>query len=227
MMAALTIAAGCGTGPTPDRSAQRARTITIATSVFPSSINEYVAQTRSLDTAFHYFMLYMPLAAEQADFEDGPATLKPRLARSWSFSEDHRVLTFLLRDDARWSDGTPITADDVRFTWQAQTSPEVGWSGAGTKAGITDVEAVDAYTVRFHYREPYANQLVDAVQGVIVPAHVWRELPLLRGATSGHGFASMRCRVDPSFSSAGRTASVWCLGAMSTITLMTCQVMTH
>ena len=42
---------------------------------------------------------------------------QPALASSWDVSEDGRVFTFTLRDDARWHDGRPVTTDDVAFTY--------------------------------------------------------------------------------------------------------------
>ena len=51
----------------------------------------------------------------------------------------------------------PITAEDVRWTWQAQTSPEVAWSYADLKDGITDVEVVDPHTVRFRFEAAYSH----------------------------------------------------------------------
>src|SRR5690606_25518226 len=41
---------------------------------------------------------------------------KPWLARSWKWSEDKLSLEIALRDDVTWHDGTPLTADDVRFS---------------------------------------------------------------------------------------------------------------
>src|ERR1035437_5839016 len=47
----------------------------------------------------------------------GPdGTLLPDLARSWSVSQDGKDYTFLLRDDAYWDDGQPVTSADVLFT---------------------------------------------------------------------------------------------------------------
>ena len=95
------------------------------------------------------------MLSEQADFAEHPPTFAPELAGATSWSEEHRSLTFHLREDAVWSDGVPITAEDVRWTWQAQVSPEIAWSYADLKDAITDVEVVDPHTVRYHFREAY------------------------------------------------------------------------
>ncbi|MEJ0053494.1 MAG: peptide ABC transporter substrate-binding protein [bacterium] len=98
--------------------------------------------------------------------------LIPVLAESYSVSEDGKEYTFVLRNDLVWSDGAPITADDVAFTVgkaqdAALKSPELAnWSGVKT-------EALDARTVRFTLGKPYAPFLANATLGIL-PAHLWR-----------------------------------------------------
>lgn len=121
--------------------------------------------------------LYVQLVREQPALADAPPAFKPDLARSWEWSTDHKVVTFHLRDDVRWSDGEPVTAEDVRFTWRAQTSPEVAWDSAYVKEFIDDVEVVDPLTVRFHFSRAYSTQLLDANEDFIFPAHVWGQVP--------------------------------------------------
>lgn len=177
LVLALTLACGDG-GEAPSGDSPKETSVVIAVTLLPSGINEYVSRGTVMDTAIEYFMLYLPLTEEQTDFQEGPASFLPRLAERWAFSDDRRKLTFFLREDAVWSDGVPITAADVRFTWQAQVHPDVGWFGATSiKVPIQDVEVVDDHTVVFHYEEAYANQLVDVSQGVILPAHKFGELP--------------------------------------------------
>jgi oligopeptide transport system substrate-binding protein len=57
-----------------------------------------------------------------------PNTLEPipAVAESWDISADGRTYTFHLRQDARWSNGDPITAEDFRWSWQRVLSPELG-----------------------------------------------------------------------------------------------------
>ena len=133
--------------------------------------------------------LLLNLLQERPDYQQHPPTFAPELARSWRFSPDRLALTFRLRDDARWSDGTPITAEDVRFTWQAQTSPEVGWTAAYVKERIRDVEVVGPKTVRFHFTAVYPRQLLDANEGFVLPKHLWSRLPFARWGESADWFA--------------------------------------
>ncbi|HKI82906.1 MAG TPA: ABC transporter substrate-binding protein, partial [Candidatus Krumholzibacteria bacterium] len=71
----------------------------------------------------------------------------------------------------------PVTAADVVWTFQAQTSKEVGWSYGDVKDQIEGVVAVDPHTVRFDFKSVYSSQLLDANEGAILPKHVWSQLP--------------------------------------------------
>ncbi len=181
---ALTVGAhlvACGPGSTdgPDDGAQKevAKTAIAISGVPFDCVNEITQPLTPIHTAITYFGLYTPLVEEKADYQEGRPSFGPRLAERWEASEDGMSLTFHLRTDAVWSDGRPLTAEDVRFTWQAQTNPDVGWAYLDLKKRIRDVEVVDPHTVRFHYTEVYPLQLYDAAQGVIMPAHVWGERP--------------------------------------------------
>ena len=72
-------------------------------------------------------------------------------------SEDLTSITYTLLPDVLWADGTPLTADDVVFTWQYCSNPETGCGSASSYAGVTNVEAVDAQTVKltFESAKPY------------------------------------------------------------------------
>lgn len=115
-----------------------------------------------------YNLLFLSLMDEQADF----LTFKPRLAESYSFSEDRRRLTFNLRRDVAWSDGAPFTAHDVAATLRAQKNPDVVWSGRHLKEHIDSAEVVDDWTVVYHFRKIYPYQLMDANDGPIMPKHL-------------------------------------------------------
>ena len=49
--------------------------------------------------------------------EDGYKGFKPRLAKSWTYSDDGKSCTIFLREGVKWSDGEPFTADDIMFWW--------------------------------------------------------------------------------------------------------------
>jgi peptide/nickel transport system substrate-binding protein len=123
-------------------------------------------------------LIYPSLAIEQPDYHSHPPSFAPSLAESWEFSADGLELTVHLRDDAVWSDGVPVTADDLIFSWQVQTSDELGWAWGDLTANIVDVEALDSHTVLYEFSHRYPYQLMDVNDGPIVPAHAWKEIPL-------------------------------------------------
>lgn len=137
--------------------------------------NEYLSRQAPTRTVLR--RIWPPLA------ERGPGdAFVPRLAESWSFSDDGLALTVRLAERV-WSDGRPVTADDVRFTWEAQTSDDVPWVGAGSKRRIVSVDAVDPRTVVFRFDGVYPFRLHDAFEGGILPRHVHGEVPFDRWAT--------------------------------------------
>jgi peptide/nickel transport system substrate-binding protein len=181
------VAPGAGSRPAAAPAAA-STTLVVATNGELGGVNELaVTTTRRFDQDVQG-ALFLHLLRERPDYQQHPPTFEPQLARSWELSPDGRLLTFHLRDDVQWSDGRPVTADDVRFTWQAQTSKEVGWASAYLKESITDVEVVDPRTVRFHFSRVYPTQLLDANEGLILPAHAWRQLPFAKWPQGGDWF---------------------------------------
>ncbi|HUP26002.1 MAG TPA: ABC transporter substrate-binding protein [Thermoanaerobaculia bacterium] len=151
------------------------------------NVNELVGESGEHNRALSR-LLFLPLLEELPDFSVGPPTYAPLLAESWERSEDRTVLTFHLRPGLEWSDGEPLTAEDVHFTWLAQVSPDIAWPLAPS-SNLLDVEVVDAVTVRFRFARPSANQLSDAVAGGVLPRHRWSELPFASWRSNPHWFA--------------------------------------
>ena len=181
----LALLAGCGgegpsTGPDQDREPVSGGTVVIGVISDMDSWNEYLAkQTSSLKVLRR---IYMPLARETwGDSGRGP-TLEPRIAESWSTSSDGLSVTFNLRE-MTWSDGTPLTAEDVRFTWTTQIAPEVAWSNADTKSAIRDVRVEDDRTVTFVLHRTYPEAMADIITGGILPRHIFEQVPFAEWPT--------------------------------------------
>jgi peptide/nickel transport system substrate-binding protein len=176
------VASGCGgTVPVePEEAGPEPRaggTAVIGSISDVDSWNEYLSRQTFANSVHR--RIFSRLVRERGDCRDRPYAHEPELAESWTVSDDGLTLTFRLRE-ARWSDGAPIRASDVRFTWKAQTSPEVAWSLASSKDHITDVEVVDDRTVTFHFDRVYPYQMEDANQGGIIPEHVFGAIPFER-----------------------------------------------
>lgn len=84
--------------------------------------------------------------------EDG--NVQPRLAASWSHSEDYKTWTFKLREGVTFHDGTPFNAQAVAFNYRRMIDPDNHCACAFYLSAIARVEAVDDHTVVYHLRNP-------------------------------------------------------------------------
>lgn len=102
--------------------------------------------------------------------------VKPDLATGWETSLDGLVYVFHLREDVRWHDGAPFTADDVLFTVELLQDPDYpGPADIGNLWQTVEVEKEDDYTVRFTLSEPFAPFLDYTTIGLL-PAHLFEEV---------------------------------------------------
>src|SRR5438445_225346 len=92
------------------------------------------------------------------------------LAESWTESPDGLTYAFKLRRDLKFHNGDPVTAEDVKFSFER-------YKGAGAReltARVRQVEIVDALTVRFHLKEPWPDFMTfygttATAAGIVVP----------------------------------------------------------
>lgn len=108
---------------------------------------------------------------------NGSGKLEPDLAKSMpEVTSDGLAYSVTLRDDARWQDGVPVTADDVVFTVQAAQNPDYGapLNVRAALAGIT-IERVSDRVVIFHLRNVYAQFPGNLTLG-IMPKHLWEDV---------------------------------------------------
>ncbi|VAW33135.1 hypothetical protein MNBD_CPR01-470 [hydrothermal vent metagenome] len=105
----------------------------------------------------------------------GDGTLVPILAKSYTVSPDGKIYTFFIRNNAKFSDGTNVTAKDVAFTVQKAEDSTLKSPQFANWNGIT-VDAINPHTVRFTLPKPYAPFLENTTLGIL-PAHLWRNVP--------------------------------------------------
>lgn len=101
------------------------------------------------------------------------------LATDYSVSDDNLTYTFKLRDDVKWSDGEPFTADDVVFTYEAMEQEDnLGWAYSQLvyDQGTVKVEKVDDYTVSFTFPfvTPTAIEMLSQI--FIMPEHIYKDV---------------------------------------------------
>ncbi|MBI2906135.1 MAG: hypothetical protein HYX92_00620 [Chloroflexi bacterium] len=98
------------------------------------------------------------------------------LAREWSVSEDGKTYTFRLRDDAKWHDGRPVTAQDAKFSLERVKIPPSGVSSrwATLFLKVAEVSAADAQTLKVTLSQAQPAFLTFASQPwlPIAPKHV-------------------------------------------------------
>lgn len=96
----------------------------------------------------------------------------PGLAKSWKVLDD-KTWEFALRDDVKWQDGKPLTADDFVFSFERSRSvPGAVASYAGAMRTVESVQAKDDHTLIIKTRTPNANLLPDVDSIYIVSRHV-------------------------------------------------------
>ncbi len=133
----------------------------------PSILNPYLSGgTKDIHAAS---LVLEPLARydENGDMVPWLAADIPTLDNG-GVAQDLMSITWTLRDDVVWSDGTPFTAEDVAFTAAYCMDPTGGCSSAAAFQGVAGVEAVDAHTVRIDFDGPMPFPYAPFV-GSIVP----------------------------------------------------------
>ena len=114
------------------------------------------------------------------------ATAVPSRANG-GVSADGKTITYHLRRDAKWSDGVPFTAADVKFSTDVVRNPA---NNEGTHLGFDQIDRVDTpdpYTVVFRLQRPYSGFYVNffssgGANPCILPAHLLDKLPNINNA---------------------------------------------
>lgn len=100
----------------------------------------------------------------------------PKLAKSYTISPDGKTYTIKLRKGIKWSDGKPITADDVVFTWKDIIFAGLGDTSTRDSIVIDDklptVRKIDNYTVEFVTPKPFAP-FIRMLSTSIAPKHIF------------------------------------------------------
>jgi len=108
----------------------------------------------------------------------GDKGFTPRLAESWKWSADSLSIAFSIDPRARWHDGKPVLASDVRYTFRVVTDPEIGSPVAPLVTNIDSVSVRDSLTAVVWFKRRTPEQFYDvAYQLVIVPEHVYAAIP--------------------------------------------------
>jgi peptide/nickel transport system substrate-binding protein len=150
-----------------------------------AQVSQIVARCASSPKTFNYaFLSSYPnifgFTFEGLLDESKAGELRPALAESWKISDDKLHIIFTLRPGLQWSDGHPLTAKDVLFSFKdvylnekiptdLRDSLKIGQSGA-----LPKVQALNDRQIEFTLPEPFAPFLRAVKDSIILPAHILR-----------------------------------------------------
>lgn len=130
----------------------------------------YSSDTTSMEIAGHIFNGLVTM-----DRNFNPV---PDLAKKWEHSKDGKTWTFYLREDVKWHDGKPFTADDVVFSWGIPRDEDYTGAYAYTYQNVKKVKKIDDYTVKIVLKERDASFInIPAVVGIL-PKHILKDVPI-------------------------------------------------
>ena len=108
----------------------------------------------------------------------GDKGFKPRLADRWEWSRDSLSVAFHINPRARWHDGQPVRASDVRYSYRIFTDPKVGSNVTSEISTIDSVSVRDSLTAVVWYKQKRPEAFYDFVYQIyIVPEHVYKDIP--------------------------------------------------
>ncbi|MFC4668057.1 extracellular solute-binding protein [Seohaeicola nanhaiensis] len=140
-----------------------------ATGTF-DSMNPYAVKGRA---GMLSSMMYESLLTESADTYDEGYGL---LAESVEYDEGKNWVIFHMRPEAKFSDGTPVTAEDVKFSHELLLEQGLPSYRAGVSKRMKSVEVIDPHTIKFTFVEGISRRsLIDQVGGVPVWSKKWYE----------------------------------------------------
>ena len=108
----------------------------------------------------------------------GDRGFKPQLAESWQWAPDSMSIAFHLHPTARWHDGRPVRASDVRYSFALLKDPSVGSLASPLVGNIDSVSVKDSLTAVAWFKKRTPEQFYDLVyQVLIVPEHILGNTP--------------------------------------------------
>ena len=200
----LTVAAACSDDAPADRAvvSDNGGTLVVSVGGDPDILLPplTVSNTGRLVNALVYDQLAQIGASLNTVGDQG---FEPQLARSWQWSADSLSIAFSLDPRARWHDGKPVRASDVRYTHRLYADSSTGSPFATVIANIDSVSVRDSSTAVFWFGKRSPLQFFDAVHSMsILPEHVFagargvalRSSPAARSPVGSGRFRFVRWR---------------------------------
>jgi peptide/nickel transport system substrate-binding protein len=155
--------------PTPAGTSAKKTTFTVGITQDVDSLNPFTGLVAS---AYELYQLNYDTLTDygQKDFSTQPA-----LAQKWDVSADGLTWTYHLRSGVKWSDGEPLTARDVAYTFNRVMKGKYEKTNFGNYvAPLTSVEATDDLTVVMKLTKPTPIML--HLYLYILPEHIWKDI---------------------------------------------------
>ncbi len=131
----------------------------------PAGLNRYLADAAIVNQVSDATVIGLTTANEKGEYVARLAAELPTL------SDDNKTVTWKLREGLKWSDGEPLTSDDIKFTWEAVSNPTSGaFNGTAGMELITSIDTPDAVTAVVHYSEPFVGYL-GQFSAALLPRH--------------------------------------------------------
>ena len=153
----------------PAHAADDPVTLTVAMLNDADSLNPFVGIEA---TSFEMWQLEYDYLVTYSTKDLSP---EPSLATSWDTSDDGLTWTFHMTDKAMWSDGQPLTAEDVAYTYTRilDGGPEAATWGAYLNQ-VSKAEATDPTTLVLTLKKP--NSSLPLLPIPIIPEHIWKDV---------------------------------------------------
>jgi peptide/nickel transport system substrate-binding protein len=176
-LAAVVVAAGCGGGDSDNGGGGGGGGAIKEGGIFTLGSTNYIDTLN----VFNYIeagatVSFLEIYPELVQYSPGLSDIVPSYAESWTVSPDGKTYTFKLHSGGKWSDGQPLTSEDV--AWTANTIlkyPGPTAVLASSVAHLASAEAPDPNTVVFNYDKPVGNALAQLTYLYILPKHVWEK----------------------------------------------------
>jgi peptide/nickel transport system substrate-binding protein len=156
--------------PVNDAPAATGGTLRVGSTASPDSLNPgvaYLIQAGDIQDLVYDTLIRIDLKSQAY----------PGLATEWSVAEDGRTWTFKLAPGAKWHDGQPVTAEDVKFTFDMIGGFESFSTIKDYTSLVESVEAPDPQTVVITFEQPVANTDERFAGVYILPKHIWEQFP--------------------------------------------------
>ena len=150
-------------------------TLHLAISANPSRLNPILATDSSSSEIASF--LFSGLVKYDKDLNE----IIGDLAQDFYY-EDDQTLIFKLHPNIKWHDGKTMDAEDVVFTYEVLVSQKISSPYSANFRFVQSVEALDALTVRVHYKKPYFKALETWMMGIL-PRHILEDETNLMNAS--------------------------------------------